>query len=392
MAIAVGAARIARVVDVQELELFQADLRVDLVDEVPHSLAGADVIAARVQVAGVDAEAEALGAARFLDQLGRLVEVAAEELRRARRVLVEDRAALGLRQRLLDQLHGALAGVRAGVVLEGPGVDDHPHGPDAVADAERVGQGVERFLPHLLVVRGRVDQVDRMDRDDLHLGCVHRLAEGGEVVVGVAGRPPHPRALVEDLDRLAAHLLGALDRLGQATPCGNMGADQHDELRSVNPSSPLRPVTDGRPPHRWSEDGTVQLALRAGPGWGDDPADRGHGPRAIDPGERRADPRRAALARARLGRWAGSVRRSAPIATRRRSSSCWRPAPPTAIRPPVRTSPPGRRSTATAAIAASPATSRTPRSGSGFPTTATPSWPTRSVGRCAFRTHHRTTS
>src|SRR4029077_19175160 len=76
--VSVRAPRIARVVHVEELELLQADLRVDLVDQVLHPLAGADVIAARVQMAGVDAETEALGTARFLDQLGRLVEVAAE--------------------------------------------------------------------------------------------------------------------------------------------------------------------------------------------------------------------------------------------------------------------------------------------------------------------------
>ena len=45
-----------------------------------------------------------------------------------------------------------------------------------------------------------------------------------------------------------------------------MGADQHRELRSSPRSSPLRPVSHRGPPHRWSEDGTVQLALRAGAG------------------------------------------------------------------------------------------------------------------------------
>src|SRR5262249_40144349 len=120
--------------------------------------------------------------------------------------------------------------------------------------------------------------------------------------VRVTRRPPHPRALVEDLDRVAADVLGPLDRSDEATPCGNMGADQHRELRSINPGPrPLRALSDGRPPHRWSEDGTVQLALRARPGRGAGPADRGHRPGALDPRERRADPRRAALAGARLG-------------------------------------------------------------------------------------------
>src|SRR3954454_25287521 len=63
----------------------------------------------------------------------------------------------------------------------------------------------------------------------------------------------------------------------------------------------IRSLADGRPAHRGCANGTVQLApgpraRRCVP-----PPDRGHGPRAVDAGERRADLRRPALARARLG-------------------------------------------------------------------------------------------
>ena len=47
---------------------------------------------------------------------------------------------------------------------------------------------------------------------------VDRLAELGEVVVGVGGGSPHPRGLVEDLDRLAAALDAALDRASSDRP------------------------------------------------------------------------------------------------------------------------------------------------------------------------------
>ena len=64
----------------------------------------------------------------------------------------------------------------------------------------------------------------------------------------------------------------------------------------------FRAFSNRRAAHRRREDGTVQLAPRPRLGRPVRAAHRGHGPRALDPGERRADPRRAPLARARLGR------------------------------------------------------------------------------------------
>jgi hypothetical protein len=229
MPVAVRAPLVAGVVHMEQLELLEADLRVDLVDQVPDALPCGDVVAGGVEMAGVDAEAEALRPAGSIDQLGRLVEVQAQQLRRAGRVLVDDRAALRAGERLLDQLHGPLAGVRPRVVLEGAWVHDDTDRPDAVAHPQRMGERFETLALHLLVLGRRIDQVDHVDRDGLDARGVHRLAEGGEVVVGVAGGAPHARALVEDLNRVAGALLRSLDRPEQATPCGNMGADQHDE-------------------------------------------------------------------------------------------------------------------------------------------------------------------
>src|SRR5687768_4961657 len=66
----------------------------------------------------------------------------------------------------------------------------------------------------------------------------------------------------------------------------------------------FRAFSNRRAAHRRREDGTVQLAPRARIGGPVRAADRGHRPRALDSRERRADPRCAPLARARLGRGA----------------------------------------------------------------------------------------
>ncbi len=72
-----------------------------------------------------------------------------------------------------------------------------------------------------------------MDHHRFDRGGLHRLAEGGEIGLAVFGRPPHPRALVEDLDRFAAELLAALDRVRQAAAGGNMRSDQHDQAKTL---------------------------------------------------------------------------------------------------------------------------------------------------------------
>ena len=72
----------------------------------------------------------------------------------------------------------------------------------------------------------------------------------------------------------------------------------HDRARR----HPLCPLAHRLPPYRRRAHRAVQLALCARPRRQDAAADRGHRPRALDRGRDRRDPRRADLARPRLGR------------------------------------------------------------------------------------------
>ena len=166
------------------------------------------------------------------------------------------------------------------------------------------------FLRSSASLRRAVDQVDGVDHDRVDRGSVHRLTAGGEVLLVVSRRPPHPRALVEDLDRRRSRARRRARPPCRARRCGDVGADQHGASsqridRRRPDASPLRPLADRRPAHRRRADGTLQLARRAPCRRRAGAADRGHRPRALDRRERRADPRRAALAGARLGRGAG---------------------------------------------------------------------------------------
>ena len=53
------------------------------------------------------------------------------------------------------------------------------------------------------------------------------LAEARDLLRRVRRRPPHARALREDLDGVAADLLDPVDRLRDASGCGDMGAEEH---------------------------------------------------------------------------------------------------------------------------------------------------------------------
>ena len=162
-------------------------------------------------------------------------------------------------------------------------------------------QRSQRLSPNLALLAGAIDQVDGVNHDGLERRVRHRLPKRFEVLVGVCGRPPHPWALMEDLDRVAIALDPALDGVYQPTCCGNMRADQHDEYsRATSPS--LRPLAHGGTSHRRRPDGTLQLASRQAVGRHARAADRGHRPGALGARERRADPGRSAMARARVGR------------------------------------------------------------------------------------------
>ena len=108
-----------------------------------------------------------------------------------------------------------------------PGVQDNPGCADFISDPESVLERGHRLAPDLPLLAGAVDQIDGVDHHRLERRVRERLAKLVEVVLRVGGGPPHPRALVEDLDRIAVALDAAPDGVRQSTGRGNMRADQH---------------------------------------------------------------------------------------------------------------------------------------------------------------------
>ena len=98
MAVAVGAERRQRVVEVQRAEAIEPDDAVALVERLAQPLGGADVIAGGEQVAGIEAHPDPLVAAGGVDQRRELLERAPERPAGARRVLEVQLAVVGLRR------------------------------------------------------------------------------------------------------------------------------------------------------------------------------------------------------------------------------------------------------------------------------------------------------
>ena len=210
-----------RVVDVQAAQPVEADHRGRARRRPPSSAVGRrDVVAGREQVAGVEADAEALAAAGGLDQLGQLVEVAAERARSAGGVLEQQRAALASRRapRAIELAGRVATASSSGVPLRDPGGGRRRRRRSRRRPAAR-GSARPATSRDLRVLAGGVDQVDGVDHDRLERR--RRRSPRGtrrSRPVRVARRPPRPRALVEDLDRLAAALLAALDGVRTRPP------------------------------------------------------------------------------------------------------------------------------------------------------------------------------
>src|SRR3954470_17099015 len=236
VAVAVRAERRLRVVEVQRPDALDPDELDALVEDRAERVGGADLEPRSEQVTGVEADAEALVAARRVDERGELVERAAERAAGARGVLEVQRAAVALRQRLADDLAGPRDRRLHAPGLRRAGVQHDAERAELVARLQRDDQRVAGLAPHLAIGRRGVEQVDGVDEQRVDAASALGLVVGGDLLVGVDGRPPRARALVEELDRPAALLAPALDRVRGPAGGGDVSADQHASLPAADAS------------------------------------------------------------------------------------------------------------------------------------------------------------
>ena len=106
-------------------------------------------------------------------------------------------------------------------------VEDDGLGADCLRRLHRGAERRERVLAHRGVAAREVDEIEGVARDGLHAGLPAPRAEARNLVGRVRGRPPHPRALREDLNGVSADLLDAVDCFRDASGGGHVGAEEH---------------------------------------------------------------------------------------------------------------------------------------------------------------------
>ena len=113
-----------------------------------------------------------------------------------------------------------------------------PSAPIAHATSIVLPQSGDRLLVDLVVRCREIAEVERVAEHAVDAGLGAPLAEALEVRRVVIRRPPRARALREDLDRLGADRLGAVDRGVDAAGRGDVRADVHRRgarLRAAQP-------------------------------------------------------------------------------------------------------------------------------------------------------------
>jgi glutamyl-tRNA synthetase len=226
--IAVRAERGRAVVDVERAEAIEPDRLGDLIDEPAEHDGIGDVVPARVEVAGVEADPEPRMAVEHVEQAGELGDRASDRGARPGAVLHQEP---GVRARPLeDPREGGCRPVEPGV----------QSGAEVGADVEYDGVGIECLggvhgcrercdgsLVDLLVGRREVAEVkgvaDEPADARLRAAGLQSLDRGG----GMVGLPPHARTLREDLDALAADRLDPVDRGIDPSRRRDMAAELH---------------------------------------------------------------------------------------------------------------------------------------------------------------------
>ena len=162
------------------------------------------------------------------------------------RVLEQERAAVRPLERLADHLAGPLHRGPVRLPLARARVEHDPVARRSPSPTRSACCSEASDLRRISELLGRaVDQVDGVDDDGFDPRAVHRLAEGGEVLVAVGGRPPHPRALVKDLDRVGSRARRRARARWPARPLWKHGLRSAPEPSFPAARSHRRHPTDG---------------------------------------------------------------------------------------------------------------------------------------------------
>lgn len=195
-----------RVVEVQGAELLEADGAVELAEGVAVVAGGVEAVSGGEDVAGVDADAEAVGIADGVENLGEVLEAVTERGALAGGGFEEglDSEAGGL---AVDLVEGGGDAAETDVLAGADvcsGVGDEVGEAEGLGAAELEDEAVDGAAVEGAVGAGEVDEVGVVAGGGCETGGADGLGEAADVFVGEVFGVPAVGALGEELDGLAA--------------------------------------------------------------------------------------------------------------------------------------------------------------------------------------------
>src|SRR3954471_9369169 len=171
------------------VELFESGLVTGL---------GGDVVPGGEDMAGVEADGDAIRGAAPVADRPQLLESAAHAGALASRGLEKDLAGTPVGGEHLVESGGDVADSLR-VVRVRAGMDDERGNPEQIGPFELVDEGGDRLVAQIALIATQVDQVARVDRAGKRRVVAVRT-EGARTFRGDLLGPPHPGGLREDLD------------------------------------------------------------------------------------------------------------------------------------------------------------------------------------------------
>ncbi len=240
MAIPIRAERRRCVVHVERTQSLDSDPRLDLVEKAGDGRRVGHVDTGNPEVTAVEAESETRVAVEPVTDRDELVDRPADRSARARGVLEKKPGRVrGVIEGPPQRRHDAIeSDVETGSQMRAD--VEHHVALDLSGDAKRIHERRLGLLVEIVSGRGEVDQVEGVTEDVLDSGLDTALAEPLEVRRIVVRRAPHPRALREDLHRVPADRLDAVDRRVDPAGARHVAAVQHvASIRAVS-TGPVR--------------------------------------------------------------------------------------------------------------------------------------------------------
>ena len=229
MAIEMGTAGGLRVVHVPDADIGEPDRAINEGESGFVAVVRDEVVAGDVAMASIEAGADGDHGAEAVEELGDLLEAAAEGELGAGSVFDEDAEVTGVERDAMEGAGDAFGGAGeadfAGEAFPGAGMEDEVFGAEGQGAFDFAAKGGDGLVADGIGLAGEVDEIAGVDDER---AAVVLAAEGAHLLAVGRGKlsgAPHAGTGREDLEGVGAQFMSALSGAEDAAGSGEMNAD-----------------------------------------------------------------------------------------------------------------------------------------------------------------------